>query len=137
MALEGQSTDDGRIFVNVFQDEEDIEHLGAIVYRSELSGVLGHAKSFLKTKSVKQSAIDQETEHGVAFWHLDDERTLVVALSTALNCDLVEQAGVWFGETHGHFDRLLRGTGVIARDDLSSVMVVPPSPTSSKKMKTS
>lgn len=82
LAVEGQSTDDGRVFFNLFQNQDDISFVSASVSADGMMDILSTFKSLAKATPLKQYALDKESEQGVVGWQVDNENFVVACFAS-------------------------------------------------------
>jgi len=111
LAVEGQSTDDGKVFINALKDEDTILRTVTVIRQYELENLLAMAKIHLKGKKFKTSAADDESEHGLAYWLVNDEKAVVAVFSTQGSDLLSEHVPSWLGEAQCAGAPVLEGYG--------------------------
>ena len=131
LAVEGQSTDDGKVLVNTLQDQEEIAYVAGVVRSYELSNIVQHAKVTLRSKDFKEFASSDETEHGVAIWNIDEDTSFVAIFGTQRSSRLTDKGLEWLGETNLTYDDMKIGVGEVSRAALPPGLV----PSSAPKIK--
>ena len=119
LGLEGQSLSHGSASSKALESSADIARVAGVVSSAELITLMGQARALLKTKAFKDASRADESEHGLAFWRIDDERALVVVFGTQSNTDLVDAAWSWFGQTEEPYANLDGGAGDISHRSAS------------------
>ena len=134
LAVEGQSTDDGKVFINALQDQDEISFVAGRVKSYELDNIVAQAKISLRSKAFRDFASDDETEHGVAVWKLDDEFSFVAIFGTQRSGQFVDKGLEWLGETNLTYQEMKKGCGLIDASDVSSDLTAAPASKSSFKV---
>lgn len=112
LALESQSTDDGKVFVNFLQDQEFLNYAMTVVRKYEVPELLMKSRTTIGSRKFKADAIFDESEHGVFVWNVDDNKSVVMVFSTEGSDLLMEQANAWLGEAQVVEAKAIHGMGV-------------------------
>ena len=113
LAVEGQSTDDGKVFINALQDQDTTLRTVTLVRQHELDNLLSQIKVHLKGKKFKESASFDESEHGVAYWSVDEDMAIAAVFSTQGSDLLSDHAAGWLGEAQCLSAPVFEGYGQI------------------------
>lgn len=135
LALEGQSTDDGKVFINTLGDQEDLRYTATVIRKYAQDELVTNAKVFLKGKKFKQDAINDESEHGLAFWNIDDEKMVVVAFSTQRSDLIEDQVANWLGAAQCGGIEAVHGFGDIRSTSIAEIESLRVQPRPSMKVK--
>ena len=131
MALENQSTDDGKVFVNALQDQDLINYAMTVIRKYELPELLAKSKTFVRGRKFRQDTQTDECEHGVVYWDIDDEKSVVMAFSTQGSDLMMDEASNWLGEAQVAGTVPVHGLGTVPNTSdeiINQLMVSPPAP---------
>lgn len=81
VAVEGQSTDDGRVFCNLFQEEETIHTYEKVLDAETVMNAIASFKSLSKDETYCSMCVENESEQGLAVWENGDNYILVAFAS--------------------------------------------------------
>jgi len=79
LAVEGVSTDDGKVFFNLFQDQDHINFACAQMTPDHVMDFIALFKTVSKTPDFQHQCVKEDSEQGFAVWASPEPSNFVVA----------------------------------------------------------